>query len=153
IMKLAGNADAKTSVRTLAECGLLHEREIDAVNRLGAAGSPFLKAVELAETVHLHIKVDDTHQLPLNRFFDAGGRLDHQKDGFVKWLFPGGINAIFSHIKVSQDELLETPATRRQRPFLDHIGIDMREETDVVRRTFDGLPRTADSLHWTLASQ
>lgn len=97
--------------------------------------------------------MDDTHQLPINQFFHAGARLDHQKDGFVKYRFPGAINAIFSHIKVSQEELLETETTRRPRPFLDHIGFDLREETDPVRQAFDALPDIADTLHWNLASQ
>jgi alkylhydroperoxidase/carboxymuconolactone decarboxylase family protein len=103
--------------------------------------------------VHLHIKVDDTHQLPINHFFDAGARLDHQKDGFVKYRFPGAINAIFSHIKVSQDELIETKENRRPRPFLDHIGVDLRDETVPVRQTFDELPEVAATLKWAHASQ
>jgi alkylhydroperoxidase/carboxymuconolactone decarboxylase family protein len=152
-MKLTGNPEAKASVAALAGLGLIRGHEVEAVGKLGAASSPFAQAVEHAETIHLHIKVDDTHRLPINEFFKAGARLDHQKDGFVKWRFPGGVNAIFSHIKVSQDELLETPATRRARPFLDHIGIDLRDETDPVRRVFDRLPETAEALAWRLASQ
>src|SRR5262245_22567369 len=107
-MKLRNNADATTSLETLQRTGLLNGRELEVVGSLGAHHASLGDALELAETVHLHIKVDDTHELPINQFFDAGARLDHQKEGFVKYRFPGGINAIFSHIKVSQDELLET---------------------------------------------
>jgi alkylhydroperoxidase/carboxymuconolactone decarboxylase family protein len=152
-MKLRNNVEATSSLKALQECGLLNGHEIEVVNRLGAPDTPLDRAVELAETVHLHIKVDDTHKLPINQFFDAGARLDHQKDGFVKYRFPGAINAIFSHIKVSQDELLETEANRRTRPFLDHIGIDLRDETAEVRQTFDALPAAAQTLNWALASQ
>src|SRR5262245_49110164 len=152
-MKLSNSAESAASLKALQECGLLTAHEIEVVNRLGEPDSPLDNAVELAETVHLHIKVDDTHQLPINQFFDAGARLDHQKDGFVKYRFPGAINAIFSHIKVSQDELLETEANRRTRPFLDHIGIDLRDETAEVRQIFDALPGAAQTLNWALASQ
>ena len=152
-MKLRNNAEAAASLNTLLECGLLTGHEVEVVNRLGAPDSPLDNAVELAETAHLHIKVEDTHQLPINRFFDAGARLDHQKDGFVKYRFPGAINAIFSRIKVSQDELLETETNRRPRPFLDHIGIDLRDETAAVRQTFDALPDAAGKLNWAHASQ
>lgn len=152
-MQLHQCSEADASLRTLIACGLLKPDEAGAVERLGAPDSPFTQEVKLAETVHLHIKVDSTHELPLNTFFAAGAQLDHQKDGFVKYRFPGAINAIFSHIKVSQEELLETPATRRARPFLDHIGIDLREEVEPVRQAFDGLPEAADSLNWKLASQ
>src|SRR5262245_21715516 len=152
-MKMRNNGEAISSLKALQELNLLNGHEIEVVNRLGAPDTPLDRAVGLAETVHLHIKVDDTHQLPINQFIDAGARLDHQKDGFVKYRFPGAINAIFSHIQVSQDELLETEANRRTRPFLDHIGIDLRDETAEVRQTFDSLPAAAQTLNWALASQ
>jgi alkylhydroperoxidase/carboxymuconolactone decarboxylase family protein len=152
-MKLRNSSEAAASLKALQDCGLLNSHELAVVNRLGDPDSPLARSVALAETIHLHIKVDDTHQLPINQFFDAGARLDHQKDGFVKYRFPGAVNAIFSHIKVSQDELIETKDNRRPRPFLDHIGIDLREETAAVRQTFDALPGVATSLNWSHASQ
>jgi alkylhydroperoxidase/carboxymuconolactone decarboxylase family protein len=152
-MKLRNSTEAVSTLMALKECGLLNGHEIAVVNRLGEPDAPLDQAVALAETIHLHIKVDDTHQLPINQFFDAGARLDHQKDGFVKYRFPGAVNAIFSHIKVSQDELLETETNRRPRPFLDHIGVDLRDETTTVRQTFDSLPTIASTLNWAHASQ
>lgn len=144
---------AQSSLETLQAEGLLTVEELGAVERLATPASTFAKEIDLAETIHLHIKVDNTDDLPLNALFDAGARLDHQKHGFVKYLMPGGVNAIFSHIKVSQDELLETESDRRPRPFLDHIGIDMRDETPQVQRAFDQLPLVADQLEWSKASQ
>lgn len=152
-MQLQNCADADASLDTLRRCGLVDAAELDAVRRLGAADSRFAREDGLAETIHLHIKVDDTHDLPLNDLFAAGASLDHQKDGFVKYRMPGGVNAIFSHIKVSQDELLETEATRRPRPFLDHIGIDLRDEIEPVREALDALPVAAAELQWQVASQ
>ncbi len=152
-MKLRNSSEAAASLKVLQACGLLSGHEIEVVNRLGKPENPLDRAISLAETVHLHIKVDDTHKLPINQFFEAGARLDHQKDGFVKYRFPGAVNAIFSHIKVSQDELIETKETRRPRPFLDHIGIDLRDETALVRQTFDALPEVAAKLGWAHASQ
>jgi alkylhydroperoxidase/carboxymuconolactone decarboxylase family protein len=152
-MKLRNNDAAAASLRVLNGCGLLAAREIEFVNRFCEADSRITQAVGRAETLHLHIKVDDTNQLPINQFFEAGARLDHQKDGFVKYRFPGAVNAIFSHIKVSQDELIETRQNRRPRPFLDHIGIDLRDETAEVRQTFDALPAAAAALGWPHASQ
>jgi alkylhydroperoxidase/carboxymuconolactone decarboxylase family protein len=152
-VELWNNPDAAATLETLLRLGLIQGYEAEAVYRLGLPDSPFACDVELAETLHLHIKVDDTNQLPLNAFFASGAQLDHQKDGFVKYRFPGQINAIFSHIKVSQEELLETEANRRPRPFLDHIGIDLREEVASVREAFDALPAIADKLDWKRASQ
>lgn len=142
-----------TSLAALVQCRLITELERGTVAALVEPASPFVDAIALAETVHVHVKVDDTMALPVNDFFDAGARLDHQKDGFVKFRFPGGLNAIFSHIKVSEDELVETPATRRARPFLDHIGVDLRDETAPVRAVFDALPAQAQRLAWKHAGQ
>jgi hypothetical protein len=109
-MKLQNSAETAASLDALQQCGLLTRHEIEVVNRLGAPDTPPDNAFELAETVHLHIKV-------------------------------------------SQDELLETEANRRPHPFLDHIGIDLRDETDAVRQTFDALPEAAGTLSWAHASQ
>jgi hypothetical protein len=146
-------AYAAESLNTLQRCGLITAHEVEVVDRLIGAGSLFKDAVDLAETVHLHIKVDDTHQLPVNDFFDAGARLDHQKDGFVKFRFRGGINGIFSHIRISQDDVMETERNRHPRPFLDHIGIDLRDEIAPVRKVFDSLPAKGTQLGWSVASQ
>ena len=148
-----GAHEGSRTLQTLQHSGLLTAVEVAAVHALLAPTHPFAGAVALAETVHLHVKMDDTHALPLNALFDAGARLDHQRDGFVKFRFPGDLNLIFSHIPVSQDDLGETPSTRRMRPFLDHIGVDLRRESANVRAAFDALPVHAAQLGWTHATQ
>src|SRR5262249_27018619 len=57
-MKLRNSAGAAASLKALQECGLLTSREIEVVNLLGEPDSPLDPAVALAETIHLHIKVD-----------------------------------------------------------------------------------------------
>lgn len=141
------------ALQRLERLGLVHATEAAAVRALVARDGRFANAVALADTVHLHVKVDDTHALPFNDLFDAGARLDHQKDGFVKLRFPGGFNLICSHIPVSQDELRETATLRRPRPFLDHLGIDLRRESAEVLAAFDALPGQAESLGWAHAAQ
>jgi alkylhydroperoxidase/carboxymuconolactone decarboxylase family protein len=148
-----GTHEGSRTLQVLERCGLVSAVEAAAVQALLAPGGRFADAVALADTVHLHVKVDDTHALPLNDFFDAGARLDHQKDGFVKYRFPGGLNLICSHIPVSQDEQRETAANRRPRPFVDHVGIDLRRESAEVRAAFDALPGQAAALGWAHAAQ
>ncbi|MDQ6685358.1 MAG: hypothetical protein M3Z16_09530, partial [Pseudomonadota bacterium] len=109
--------------------------------------------VALAETVHLHIKVDDTEALPRAQLAAAGAELDHAKPGFVKFRLPGAVNAIFSHIRVAQDDLADASVPGRSRPFLDHIGIDLRDESAAVRQVFAQLPAKAATLGWSVASQ
>jgi alkylhydroperoxidase/carboxymuconolactone decarboxylase family protein len=147
------NEDTDGALATLERTGLLKDAERAAFEALARANGGVGAAVARAESLHLHIKVDDTHALPLNDFFAAGAKLDHQKDGFVKWRFPGGVNAIFSHIPVSQDELCETPANRRARPFLDHLGVDLRTPDAASRAAFDALPGFAAQQGWLHAAQ
>jgi len=147
------NRETDGSLATLERAGLLTGDERRAFSALVDAHGRFAGATAKAETLHLHIKVDDTHALPVNDFFAAGARLDHAKDGFVKWRFPGQLNAIFSHIPVSQDELVETPEHRRARPFLDHFGVDLRTPDPSSRAAFDALPGIAAQQGWLHAGQ
>jgi hypothetical protein len=66
---------------------------------------------------------------------------------------PGSVNAIFSHIPVSEDDLRECSSNRRPRPFLDHIGIDVRVLSPQSRNAFDALPAAAHSAGWAHAEQ
>ncbi len=54
---------------------------------------------------------------------------------------------IFSSIPVSDDDLL-TDSPQTHRPFMDHLGIDVRDESDVSRKLFDAVPDTAADLGW-----
>ena len=44
--------------------------------------------LESAETIHLHIKLDDTDRLACAALEAAGGVLDHGRRGFVKYRMP-----------------------------------------------------------------
>jgi len=109
--------------------------------------------LERAETIHLHIKLDDTDRLAAGALEAAGGVLDHGKRGFVKYRMPGRVNAIFSHMPVSSDDLRECAASRRPRPFLDHIGIDVRAVDAQSQAAFDALPQLAAARGWAHVPQ
>ena len=127
---------------------LLSELESRIVESLFEPCFEFAEAVELAESIHLHIKVEDTELLPFEEFVKHGGARGRCKVGYGKYYFPDGLNLIFSTIPIAQDDLRETEEFKRPRPFLDHIGIDLREESDIVRAGFTELSRRADDLGW-----
>lgn len=108
----------------------------------------FADTLAACDSLHIHIKVDDTRTLPRESFLQAGCQLDYSKEGFDKYLFPAGVNLIFSSIVVSQEELAETDQTRRKRPFVDHFGIDLRDESENVKRLFDTIPQISAKLGW-----
>ena len=109
--------------------------------------------LQRADTIHLHIKLDDTDRLPSAALQAAGGVLDHGKRGFVKYRMPGRVNAIFSHIPVSADDLRECAANHRPRPFLDHIGIDVRVVDAGSRAAFEAVPQAAVGKGWAHVAQ
>ena len=110
-------------------------------------------ALRHAETIHLHVKVDDTGALPRAALEAGGARWDHGEEGFVKFRFPDGVNAIFSHIPISRDDLREPAGARRPRPFLDHVGLDLREVTRASRAAFARIPEVAMARGWAWVNQ
>lgn len=126
--------------------------DIARVQWLLDGGFPFRAQRELADTLHLHVKVADTAALPDDAIRNAGAREENRAPGYVKFAFPSGLNMIFSSIPVAEDDRLPDaqPVTRA---FLDHAGIDLRAETRAVRRGFDDISETATRLGWRLRSQ
>jgi hypothetical protein len=146
-------SDAQSATDLLLDLKLMNGCEQKRCLDLFDLQGSFADAMSVSDSLHIHIKVDDTKELGgetkvTDRLIAAGGRLDYSKEGFDKYCFPGGVNLIFSSIVVSQDELAETCETRRKRPFVDHFGIDMRSEADAVKAVFDAVPHLASKLGW-----
>src|SRR5438874_477582 len=85
----------------------------------------FKEQLSLAESIHLHIKVIATDDLPNIDIVKRGGEPQNAKEGYIKYAFPHGYNFIFSSIPVSQEEKLGISSYCF--PHLDHIGIDIRD--------------------------
>lgn len=117
------------------------------------AASPFRAALDMADCMHVHIKVDDTAALPRAALLAGGAVVDNKKDGYIKFACPSGMHLIFSSINVAQDDLRETQASRRPRPFLNHVGIDLRRDAPEVRAAFDAIPAIADEHGYPRSSQ
>lgn len=127
---------------------MLSSRERSLVESLFSPCFEFAPAMSEADSIHVHIRVDDTAELPQIAFQQKGGTLDNGQPGYVKYRFPDGLNMIFSHIPVAQDNLAETEENRRPRPYVDHLGIDLRREDDEVKNAFDEVPNAAGTLGW-----
>ena len=144
---------ASQIMQEVAELGLLTKEEIAYVTTALQACYPLADGVKLADSLHLNIKVDDI-TFPEEFALARGARKENAKDGYVKYAFPGNVNVILSAIDISQDDLIEARQhTKRRRPFLDHIGIDLRQETEPVHRFFDAIPYLASKSGWPTASQ
>ena len=142
------------TLEAIREFGLLSQPEVAEVRSLFQSCFSFADAVQLADSIHVNIKVDDVSRVPLDVIQAGQASRENEKDGYVKYAFPSGLNLILSAIPISQDDLREAKAEYgRPRPFLDHIGIDLRQETAPVRNVFDAIPYLSGKQGWGYASQ
>lgn len=145
---------ASVIMQEVAGLGLLSQAEISYVTTSLQPCHAFADSFQLADSLHLNIKVDDIAALPEHFAVARGAKKENAKDGYVKWAFPGNVNIILSAINISQDDLIEAKqGTKKPRPFLDHVGIDLRQETAPVRNLFDAIPYLATKAGWPYASQ
>jgi hypothetical protein len=144
---------ARHTLRLATRLGLLTTGESDQVVALLESESPLRAAAGAADTMHVHVKVDDVATVPHAALVAGGGAVENAKDGYAKYAFATRVNLIFSSIDVSEDDVRERTGARKPRPFMDHVGLDLRRETADVRALFDGIPRVAADLQWTHASQ
>ncbi len=136
------------TLRWFQEPGLLAARETDIIAAVGEPSFEFSDAFALADSFHVHVKVADVARLPVEKFHAVGGIFDNGHEGYLKYRFPDGLNMIFSSVPIAQDDYAESEQNPRVYPFVDHIGIDLRQETDVVREAFGRLPNKAEQLGW-----
>lgn len=142
----------------LVELRQLAPFEAEQVMHLLSADNPYFAATRLATSLHLHVKVEDTKALPHAQLRALGAALENERDGYVKYTFEGGINFIASSIPIAEEDSLpdpsgDSPWQRLEKPFLDHVGVDLRRETGVVRARFEEVPAVAQRIGWAHVRQ
>jgi diadenosine tetraphosphatase ApaH/serine/threonine PP2A family protein phosphatase len=141
----------KQTLAHFREFGLITDAEVEEALSLLDPGFPFFSAIRMADSVHLHVKVEDVDDLPTARILALGTEAENERPGYVKYRFPGGINMIFSSIPIAEEDQLPDPRT--PKPFVDHFGIDLRRETGLVRALFEDTPAVARRAGWPAKSQ
>ena len=154
-MTVASQLDRDAFVSTLdrfRDLGLLSPAETEEVLSLFDPEFPYADAVTAAESIHVHVKVDDVDALPHDEIRAQGVTATSCTEGYVKYPFPGGINMIFSSIPISEDDML-TGEAPQPPAVLDHKGIDLRADTPQTRAVFDAVPQTASARGWRHVGQ
>jgi diadenosine tetraphosphatase ApaH/serine/threonine PP2A family protein phosphatase len=141
----------RRTLQHFRELSLISETEVDEALSLLDPAFPFFGAMRMADSVHLHVKVDDVDDLPTSEILALGTRAENDRPGYIKYPFPGGINLIFSSIPIAEEDQLDDP--RPSKPFVDHFGIDLRRETGIVRALFEDTPAVARRAGWPTKSQ
>lgn len=111
----------------------------------------FYKQLLAADSIHLHIKVADTAALPHDEIMRHGAEAQNAKDGYIKYAFPNGYNFIFSSIPVSEEE--RAGLATFSYPHLDHIGIDIRDESAEAYDIYNAIPAIATEHEWPVKKQ
>ena len=146
--------DPAAWTQTLAEfraMGLITEAEIEQTFALLDPAFPFFASMRIADSLHVHVKVDDTASLPYSRILALGTHAENERPGYVKFPFAGGINLIFSSIAVAEEDQLDIEP--QPKPRVDHFGIDLRREIGVVRAAFEDTLGVAKRTGWPWKTQ
>jgi len=131
---------------------LVSEPEVRETLSLFDTSHPLHATLNAADSLHVHVKVDDTAKLPREKILSLGARPESEQAGYVKFAHPGGLNMIFSSIDVSVEDLIKE-APQLPRPRLDHLGIDLRSLEPEVVALFDDVPKVARAESWAHVSQ
>jgi hypothetical protein len=124
-------------VKMIAEEKLMSAEEVERALCLAKHDFPFRAQVQLADSLHYHIHVEDVAVLPHEKLIAAGGKVVNEAEGYIKYAFDGGVNFIFSHIPVAQKE---RQVSSRLSCWLDHMGIDIRSDDKPAYITFQQIP-------------
>jgi len=131
---------------------LVSESEVRETLSLFDSKHPLHAILGSADSLHVHIKVEDAANLPRERILSLGAQPESEQSGYVKFAHGAGLNMIFSSIDISvEDQIKDAP--KAAKPFLDHLGIDLRSLSPEVVALFDGVPAIARGQGWAHISQ
>lgn len=131
---------------------LINETERREILSVLDAEFPFASTLQYTDSVHAHVKVDDVDALPHDDLVALGYRPENAEPGYIKYSTDVGLNFIFSSIPIAQDDGIPGAVTL-PKPFMDHVGIDMRDEADATRIAFDEIVTRAADLGWREVTQ
>ena len=126
---------------------LISQAEMTEALALFHPGFPFIDQLAMAESIHFHVKVADVDKLPHDDIVLLGARTESQKVGYIKYSFPCGVNMIFSSINVAEEDRVSLQDSK-EKPFLDHVGVDIRQLNLSSREVFNGIPAKVKQLGW-----
>ena len=126
---------------------LISQAEMTEALALFHPSFPFIDQLVMAESIHLHVKVADVATLPHDDIVSLGARPESQKVGYIKYMFSCGVNMIFSSIDVAEEDKIPLQGVK-EKPFLDHVGIDIRKLSLSTREAFHGIPMKVKQLGW-----
>jgi hypothetical protein len=108
---------------------------------------PFHDGVARASSLHIHIKVADVDALDTAALAGIGAEVERTSTGYVKYHLPEDVNLIFSSFPIAEDDLVVDVADDAM-PYVDHMGVDLRDDSDAARAWFSRVPIEASRHGW-----
>lgn len=139
-------------LRTFQDMGLVSDTERKDILYVLQPEFPFADALKLTDSVHAHVKVTDIEIIPDEKLRALGYHPENGRPGYIKYSTDARINMIFSSIPIAEDDNIPGAVTL-SKPFLDHVGIDMRDESALTKSAFDEIPGRSAELGWREATQ
>ncbi|WP_117208631.1 hypothetical protein [Allorhizocola rhizosphaerae] len=127
--------------------GFISADEQALIASLFEPGFVFADALSIAESIHVQIKCDDVTALPVAKIAAQGVTSQRTMKNFHKFSFPGGLGVIFTSGPIAEEDLIPGAVTR-DLPFVDHLGIDLREDSEHSRAIYDALPGKGTAAGW-----
>lgn len=126
--------------------GLLADHEAAQVLEMLSGAFPFTEAMGYAESVHVHVTVDDVEAVP-DQGVLAGAAEATGNEVECKFAFASGLNVVFASQPTAQDEVIPGAETR-PKPYVDHLGVDLRDVNEVTNAVFARIPEVAQTGGW-----
>jgi hypothetical protein len=145
-------ATIEKDLRLFTERGLLAEAEAAQVVELVDAAFAFTEAMGKADSIHVHVNAEKVVGLPGEDVLTAACREATGDDRERKFSFDSGLNVIFALDPTAQDEFIDGAVTK-PKPYVDHLGIDLRDESEDTKRVFEAIPKTALGAGWRHVAQ
>lgn len=129
------------------ERGLLADHEAAQVLELVATQFPFAPAMDNAESIHVHVNAETVSGLPDEQALVDACRESGGDDRERKFCFDSGLNVVLAIEPTAQDEFIPG-AVSQAKPYVDHFGVDLRDESSETQEIFDGIPSMAAQAGW-----
>ena len=134
-------------LRLFTERGLMADHEAAQVLEVVSETFPFARAMNNAESIHVHINADTVTGLPSEQGLLQACRTAAGDDRERKFSFRSGLNVVLALDPTAQDELIPGAVTQA-KPYVDHLGIDLREESPDTLEVFEAIPLMAARAGW-----
>ncbi|MEU8082615.1 hypothetical protein AB0B57_03135 [Micromonospora sp. NPDC049101] len=140
-------AAAAATLKFFAERRLITADEAGLVSELFDPRFPFAAAIGIADSVHVQVKVADIAALPHEDILSQGVTAQRDATNFRKYGFPDGLAVIFTSGAIAEEDLIPGAVTR-SLPYVDHLGIDLREDSADSRAVYDDIAARAVAAGW-----